>query len=574
MAPRSNRLAASLAPLVALLACACGEPDTPKSGGGAPVRPTPDAYANDTPMTIAYGGDTVTGRYLNTFVLERSLEQPLQGVKPVLEQADVAVVNLESLLATTGTWSDKNDRGAVHLRGRPELVQVLTSAGVDVALAANNHTTDYGTGAMLEHLDILRRSGIDPIGAGKNLSAAMRPVYRKVGETVVGFIGIHTSSTRGSARKRRAGANFVNENDADRLVRRVRGQVKRARKYAHVVVLVIHWGPPDVNPEASEVHRELARRFVEEADIDALLGSSVHVMQGVEVIDGRPIVYDAGNLLLDWPRRGGKEFWIHRCGIFVLHATRAGVVRLEFVPILLGHAETQLAKRKGKREVKRILDRLQKLSGAMGTKFEIQHGRAFLALEREPPPAPRRAYTPRERPPATPVTADSYVPPVIETDLPEHTTPLCVEFEGGIELIGVDLRKKVPPRQGLVMSTYWTTSKPIEHHYQVAYYARCDDKMIDPGAKCSRDWRTSHQPADWLYPTTRWEPGEIVRDSYFVRGPMKGGGGTYQVEVALIHGRRKLEIVKPAYAAGKTTFQVGLVDIEDNEAPPFAPAEQ
>ncbi|MCK9461651.1 MAG: CapA family protein [Proteobacteria bacterium] len=528
---------------------------------------------------VAYAGDTVLARHMNHYVTEHGTKAPLAGIRGLLAGADAAVVNLESILASGGGMTGKPGGYACHFRGRPELVEVLTEAGVDVALTANNHTSDYGPVALLEQLRILRSAGIAPIGSGKDLDEATAPVFEKVGDAVVGFIGVHSTSVRGVAGPNSAGVNFVRTNrDVENSIARIRDQVSRARRYANVVLLVVHWGAPDSNPVPTKELVAFAHRVVKETGVDGILGSSSHVMRGVEVVDGRPIVYDAGNLLVDWPARGGNSRWVHQTAIMLLHVDRRGVRKLEAIPIRLGQCEAMLANPTDAVVAGQILDRLQQLSLPFGTAFRREDDRMTLVFERPPPPAPKKRFRFPVPPPATLPDPSSYARP-LATSVPPTAIPARYVFENGLTLLGYELPETVAPDHGLNITAYWTAAEPILESYYFDYQVRCAEPPAAPGkgekhrkdtpgakagvVKCGATWKDPHQPGDWMYPTSRWRVGEIVVDRFFVRRPPTSGAGPHDVFVRVYRGNTPLRVASPLESAGADEIALGRILVEE-----------
>ena len=62
----------------------------------------------------------------------------LAPIRPVLERADLAIVNLETPIG----WFKKPQVGEMIFNAEPPLVGALKRAGVDVAAFANNHCLD------------------------------------------------------------------------------------------------------------------------------------------------------------------------------------------------------------------------------------------------------------------------------------------------------------------------------------------------------------------------------------------------------------------------------------------------
>jgi poly-gamma-glutamate capsule biosynthesis protein CapA/YwtB (metallophosphatase superfamily) len=498
--------------------------------------------------TIAFAGDTVLARRMNAFVEDEGPAAPLEGVREVLAGADVAVVNLECILAARGEPADKGERNPYYFRGRPELARVLTTAGVDVASLANNHAGDYGPDAVVEGVSILRRAGIDPVGAGEDLDGAMAPVFRRIGDTVVAFIGMDMTLRSSAAQPARPGVNYASERDPGAVVRRVTEQVRRARRYANLVFLVTHWGPNGAE-EPGQAHRRLARRLVQEAGIDGLLGSSAHQLQGMEVIEGRPIIYDAGNVLFDY----GSDDWTHKTAIFVLHLDRGGVRWVEAVPVRMQSNRSRLANAD---EAEEIVRRLEDLSGRLGTALFTDGGRAMLGIWDEPRArAPAEAYKAPTRPEPRLPTAESYSPAVVVEKLPPTARPLNVAFAEGFELAGYEMPDRSVRRHGVRIVTYWRTTKRATTSYQV--FLHVEPRSGGPG------WRGDHQPGDWMYPTTRWAPGEVVRDAHDMRPPPDSAIGPHDVMVGLFRAGRRLEVLDDSLHDGQDRVRLGTLEVTE-----------
>ena len=55
------------------------------------------------------------------------------------------MANLECVVAISGEQGiDKEEGGPFYYRARPEMIKILTAAGIDLLATANNHCGDYG----------------------------------------------------------------------------------------------------------------------------------------------------------------------------------------------------------------------------------------------------------------------------------------------------------------------------------------------------------------------------------------------------------------------------------------------
>jgi poly-gamma-glutamate synthesis protein (capsule biosynthesis protein) len=112
-----------------------------------------------------------------------------------------------------------------------------------------------------------------------------------------------------------------------------------------------------------------------DAGADVFHGHSAHVFQGIEIHDGKPILYDTGDLLDDYAvdRRLRNDQQL----LFLIEASTEGVRRIELVPLLIADSQVNLARERDFDEIQR---RMVRLSGAMGTPVERGGDRLVVPL--------------------------------------------------------------------------------------------------------------------------------------------------------------------------------------------------
>jgi hypothetical protein len=106
---------------------------------------------------------------------------------------------------------------------------------------------------------------------------------------------------------------------------------------------------------------------------------------------------------------------------------------------------------------------------------------------------------------------------------PHPEIPLRLNFGGYVELLGYDLVKEVPKS---LMTYYWRTITPTHTPYKVfVHFERGPHRM----------WVFGHQhlPIYESFPTTRWRPGEIYRETYRIPIPRGIGLGNYTIGIGL-----------------------------------------
>jgi poly-gamma-glutamate synthesis protein (capsule biosynthesis protein) len=212
---------------------------------------------------------------------------PFAGVASALQDADLAVGNLECAIVKTGHAVDK----PYTFRG-PESALPLLKKHLSAVSLANNHSGDWGKKGFASELELLREAKLPWFGAGANARAAHEPLVRLVNGRRVAFLGYNDFPPRSfQAGASTPGTAWLDEKDAIR-------DIKRARKQADIVLLFLHWGEESDEKPAPE-QQALAHRLID-AGADAIMGGHAHVTQTVEWYQDRPIVYSLGNFVFDY----------------------------------------------------------------------------------------------------------------------------------------------------------------------------------------------------------------------------------------------------------------------------------
>lgn len=106
---------------------------------------------------------------------------------------------------------------------------------------------------------------------------------------------------------------------------------------------------------------------------------------------------------------------------------------------------------------------------------------------------------------------------------PDH--PLNVTFGSEIELVGYDVPERVAPGETLRVALYWHALQPVSLEYKVFVH------LLGPGDQPLAQDDT--EPVSWTYPTTRWQPGETIRDEHLLTIPSSAPRGDYWLDVGL-----------------------------------------
>ena len=324
-------------------------------------------------VTVALVGDVMLGRGVNEALREVRPEEPWGNALPVLEEADLRIVNLECAVTEhRRPWTRTSK--VFHFRADPASVEVLRAARIDACSLANNHTLDFEERGLLDTLAHLGTAGVRYAGAGRNREEAERPALLAAGAERVALVAFTDNEPPFAAGPGKPGTNYLPVSLNPEVLRRVEAAVAAARQAgAETVVFSNHWGPNMVE-RPSDLFRRFARAVVDRG-ADVYYGHSAHIFQGVEIYHGKPILYDTGDFIDDYavdPRlRNDRSFLFRVC------VEGGEFRRLELFPVTLPYARVDLA-RGDEREA--ILDRMEDLSAEMGTAFARHEDR--LVLER------------------------------------------------------------------------------------------------------------------------------------------------------------------------------------------------
>lgn len=287
-------------------------------------------------VSVLVSGDVTLGYHYEEYVEDQvkkgkprdeMVAWGFANVRALTTRADLFVVNLECPFTERGEKIPKN----FNFRAKPELVAALVAGGVDVVSLANNHMIDYGPEGLFDTLSTLDTHGIVHFGAGRTLSEARVPaVVEKKGVTIA-FLGyfflgdrnIEPAQVIATPEQPGVAGHF---SDTAALVAMVDADIKAAKRSADHVIPFFHWGRESKGqPEPYQL--EVAHKAIE-SGASAVLGSHPHVLQGMELYQGAPIVYSLGNFVFG----GNWDPKDKRTALVELRVTKSAVKSIKVIP--------------------------------------------------------------------------------------------------------------------------------------------------------------------------------------------------------------------------------------------------
>lgn len=268
------------------------------------------------------------------------------------------LINLETAVTTSG---DAEPKG-IHYRMHPDNLPVLSAAGVDACVLANNHVLDWGRSGLRETLAVLGQAGHATVGAGLDRCQARRPARFEIPGGRLRLLAFGLPSS-GVPRDWAAGDTWPGINVLSDLSRGaasiIAADAARGREPGELALVSLHWGG-NWGYAIPDEHRDFAHRLIDEAGVDLVWGHSSHHALGIEVYRGRLILYGCGDLINDYEGiTGHGEFRDDLALLYFPRLQRADgrLERLVMVPLQCRHFRLQRASREDARWLCRRLSR-------------------------------------------------------------------------------------------------------------------------------------------------------------------------------------------------------------------------
>lgn len=226
-------------------------------------------------ITISAAGDTTLGgdtRWAGYHAFQRiyrendgDLSYFFRNVAHIFAASDLSIVNFEGTL----THAEEHLDNQFVFRGDPHLASILRYGNIDAVTIANNHTGDFLARGLLDTRQALTDHGIVYFGNEFNRILEVNGIN-------VGLFGFSVWAP-----------GAWNEN-------RIRAAIDDLNaRGAQLIIAYFHWGTENTN-HINDTQRTMGR-FTIDAGAHLVLGSHPHVIQGIEIYNGRNIVYSLAN---------------------------------------------------------------------------------------------------------------------------------------------------------------------------------------------------------------------------------------------------------------------------------------
>ena len=238
----------------------------------------------------------------------------------LIRQSSSSLVNFEGTLNQQGYPGilKEGPRLALHA-GAPAL---LSSAGFRAVTLANNHAMDYGAEGLADTIRVCTESGLQHVGAGRNLQGAMESLRLclpgNLRLQILSFcereFGVSTGGSPGTA--------WLSSPQTENAI-------QRAKQESDVVIVCSHGGN-EFMPVPSPQRRRQLQNLID-AGANLVIGHHPHVPQGWEQYRDSCIFYSLGDFYFD--SLDGNRYKCRDWGFMVRVGLAAGRIKsLKILP--------------------------------------------------------------------------------------------------------------------------------------------------------------------------------------------------------------------------------------------------
>lgn len=297
-------------------------------------------------VTVVSTGDISLAGEINDLSINRykNFIWPFQKIASLLRQADISIVNLESLLFPGCVSSSPK---YYILCGNSKFIDGLAYAGIDVVNVANNHIIDYGKETALEEIKLLKKAGFVVSGVDGDS-------FMNVKNIKVGFLGFNDIKYNyiEYAKEKEAETLTYQSDDISNLV----SLIKLMKQKSDIVIVSFHWGR-EYTDIVTERQRYLAHTAID-SGADLVLGNHPHWIQPIEVYRDKLIVYSHGSLVFnqknfELANNSSEQTKIGLVGKYYFSDNR--IIGVEFIPIKIDDNKPNLMDEEDKQKILRVL---------------------------------------------------------------------------------------------------------------------------------------------------------------------------------------------------------------------------
>lgn len=232
-------------------------------------------------VQILFAGDAMLDRGIRYYAkINGGNDFIFDKISPMLSENDLNVVNLEGPITSNKSVSAGTAPGSSNnyfFTFDPSWAETLFKNNIKLVSLGNNHILNFGREGLVETKNYLDKAKVDYFGAPDSA----RSITENVGGINITFINY----------------NEFNDLLPEREQKSTIEKIQKAKQYSDIIIVYCHWGV-EYSLTATDGQKNLAHQFVD-AGADLIIGSHPHVIEPMEIYNGKRIYYSLGNFIFD-----------------------------------------------------------------------------------------------------------------------------------------------------------------------------------------------------------------------------------------------------------------------------------
>lgn len=313
-------------------------------------------------LTIGVVGEIIFTSDMAPILEREGASFPFERLKPVLSGIDLTLGFLNSPVTTSGEASLE---ARIPFKAPTSAARGMALGGIKLLSLATPHIMDYGEQGLSDTIEFLNWYGVRWAGAGMNLEEARRPVELSLkGKriAVLAYLRGDQFETSYAEADRPGPCPFS--------LPILEKEIPAAKERADLLIVMVHWGGGGKG--LTRKKRFLARMCLE-LGADLFIGQESHRLYGIEIVDGKPIIYSLADLIF------GLYDKRHSETVLPMISFKGKVESIELVPILVDDPKLKCQPRPllGD-EGREVLRKFACLCRELGTEVDPETGRVRL----------------------------------------------------------------------------------------------------------------------------------------------------------------------------------------------------
>jgi poly-gamma-glutamate synthesis protein (capsule biosynthesis protein) len=220
-------------------------------------------------------GDMMLDRQVRAKINANGQEYPFENIKNFIAGNDIVVANAEGIFSSFDSKTLDVQNAPLEFTFDPLMLPVLKNLGFTLLGQANNHSLNFGEAGLAQSTTSITLAGLNYFGDPSNID--IHPYVQEINGEKIGFVAYNEFSYQG----------------LDNVI----STIKNLRSQVSFLIVYPHWGV-EYSPTSTPAQQTVAHKFID-AGADVVVGMHPHVIEPIEIYNGKPIFYSIGNFIFD-----------------------------------------------------------------------------------------------------------------------------------------------------------------------------------------------------------------------------------------------------------------------------------